>query len=92
MSATRPSEPIYRVEYDERGDLTYVVIDPVAVASESSHAEIGPLNDVLDPEALCELFGPRTDGLGRSGGVISFELDGYRVVIDAAEREISVYG
>lgn len=91
MNINSPHELIHRIEYDEREDLAFVVIDAVATASGSTHAEIGPLNDVLDPEALCDLFGPRADGLGRSGGTISFRFDGYRVVIDAATREVGVY-
>lgn len=91
MNVNYPSEPIHRLEYDDREDLAFVVIDAVAIASGSPHAEIGPLNDVLDPEALCDLFASRADGQGRSGGVISFRLDGYRVVIDAATREVRVY-
>ncbi|KYH27658.1 hypothetical protein HAPAU_03260 [Halalkalicoccus paucihalophilus] len=91
VNITYPSEPVHRTEYDDREDLSFVVIDAVAIASGSSHAEIGPLNDVLGPEALCDLFAPRTNGQGRSGGVISFHLDGYRVVIDAATREVRVY-
>ncbi|MDL5361876.1 HalOD1 output domain-containing protein [Halalkalicoccus sp. NIPERK01] len=92
MNAERTTQPVHRIEYDEREDLAFVVVDAVAIASESSHAEIGPLNDVLDPEALCELFGPRADGRSRAGGTVSFHLDGYRVTVDAAEREVLVYG
>lgn len=92
VNTNYPHEPTHRTEYDTYEDLAFVVIDAVAIASGTPHAEIGLLNDVLDPEALCELFGPKAGGQGRSGGVVSFHLDDYRVVIDAAVREVLVYG
>lgn len=91
MSVSYPSKLVYRTEYEEHADLAFVVIDAVAIAAKSSHAEVGPLNDVLDPDALCELFDSRADGRGRSGGTVSFQFDGYRVTIDATTREVLVY-
>ncbi|ADJ16152.1 HalOD1 output domain-containing protein [Halalkalicoccus jeotgali] len=92
MNANSPPDLIHRVEYDDREDLAFTVIDAVARASGLPHAEIGPLNDVLDPEALCDLFGPRADGQRRTGGTVSFGFEGYQVTIDAVEREVLVYG
>lgn len=92
MTLNRHSDLIHRTEYDQTEDLAFVVVDAVAIAAEASHAEIGPLNDVIDPEALCELFSPRPDGRDRLGGTISFRLDGYRVTVDATESEVRVYG
>lgn len=91
MVADRRTELVHRVRYSGEIDLAFAVIDAVATISDSPPDEIGPLNDVLDPEALCELFGPTADGRVRLGGTISFELDGYRIAVDAAENEIEIY-
>lgn len=91
MTANQHSELAHRVEYDERSDLSFVVLEAVATISSSSIAEIGPINDVIDPEALCELFAPRADGQARHGGTVSFRFEECRVEIDAASREVLVY-
>lgn len=91
MTPDHHSELAHRIEYDDEEDLAFVVIEAVATISEESPATIGPINDVLDPEALCELFAPRGDGKRRAGGVVSFHLGGYRVTVDAAANEVLVY-
>jgi hypothetical protein len=91
MTPDQHNELAHRIEYDDEKDLAFVVIEAVATISESSPDSIGPINDVLDPEALCELFAPRGDGKRRTGGSISFHLDGYRVTVDAAGNEVLVY-
>lgn len=91
MTPRQHSELVHRLEYDEGEDLSFVVIETVAAISDASPAEIGPINDVLDPEALCELFGPRADGRARAGGIVSFRFEGYRVEIRAAAGEVLVY-
>lgn len=92
MSASRHDRPTHRVEYEESDELPFVVVSAVATVSSSSIAEIGPINDIIDPEALCDLFATRPDGRTRVGGRISFRLDGYRVDVDANSREVLVYG
>lgn len=82
---------VLRTEYEEDDDLPFVVVSAVAAVSSASIAEVGPLNDVLDPEALCELFGSRPDGRTRAGGRIAFRLEGYLVEIDAGDRVVVVY-
>jgi hypothetical protein len=91
MTPDQHSKLAHRIEYDDEEDLAFVVIEAVATISESAPDAIGPINDVLDPEALCELFAPRGDGKQRTGGSISFHLDGYGVTVDAAGNEVLVY-
>ncbi|WP_122090545.1 HalOD1 output domain-containing protein [Halalkalicoccus subterraneus] len=91
MRPRQGGEPVHSVEYDEDEDLSFVVIETVAAVSGVPPGAIGPIGDVLDPEALCDLFGPRADGRARTGGVVSFRLEDYRVEIDAAACELLVY-
>lgn len=91
MTLHRRDRLVLRTEYEENDDLSFVVVSAVAGISSASIDEIGPINDVLDPEALCELFGPRPDGRTRAGGRISFRLEGYLIEIDAVDRELFVY-
>lgn len=92
MSASQYDDPAHRVEYEDSDELPFVVASAVATVSSSSVTEIGPINEIVDPEALCELFATRPDGRRRAGGRISFRLDGYRIVVDANDREELVYG
>lgn len=92
MTLHRRDRLVLRTEYEEDDDLPFVVVSAVARASSSPIVEIGPINDVLDPEALCELFGSRPDGRTRAGGRISFRLEDYLIEVDATEREIRVFG
>ncbi len=88
--AVRPrGEPAYRRSYED--DVGLAVIEAVATVDDSSPTEIGPLNDVLDPEALDDLFGSTHDGRARAGGVIRFVFEGRPIVIDSACREVVVY-
>ncbi|MFC6904943.1 HalOD1 output domain-containing protein [Halalkalicoccus tibetensis] len=91
MSVSQHDEPAHRVEYEESDELSFVVVSAVAAVSSSSITEIGPINDIVDPEALCELFATRPDGQARDGGRVSFRLDGYPIEIDADSREVLVY-
>lgn len=88
--AVRPrGEPAHRRTYED--DVCLAVIEAVAAVDDSPPTEIGPLNDVLDPEALDDLFGSTCDGRARPGGVIRFVFEGRPVVVDSACRKVVVY-
>lgn len=91
MRSNQDGEPVHRVEYDDEADLSFVVIESTAAVSGVSTDAIAPINDVLDSEALCDLFRPRADGRMRSGGTVSFRFEGYRIEIDTTEREVLIY-
>ncbi len=41
------------------------------------------LYDSIDPDALDSLFRPRHDGTPRTGGTLSFPIDGYLVTVES---------
>ncbi|AGB17672.1 hypothetical protein Halru_3106 [Halovivax ruber XH-70] len=62
-----------------RDELVVSIVDAVAAASGCEPAELQPLHDVVDPDALQALFA----GAGRSTGRIRFAYGEYTVVVDA---------
>ncbi|MFC6904942.1 HalOD1 output domain-containing protein [Halalkalicoccus tibetensis] len=81
--------PVACVPYEE--DATLAVIDAVSAATDRSPAEIGPLNDVIDPDALNEVFGPTCDDRRRTGGWVRFPFEGFSVVVDGGRQEVRLY-
>lgn len=58
------------------------VIDAVADAADVDPADLGtPLYDVIDPDALDNLFSDRHNGMPRANGHVSFSLLGYDVTV-----------
>lgn len=73
------------------GDATLAVIDAVSAAADRPPGEIGPLNDVIDPDALNDVFGSTRDDRRRTGGWIRFPFEGFSVVVDGERREVRLY-
>lgn len=45
--------------------------------------EYQPLHDVVDPQALDELFTPKADGSPRGPGHVSFTFCGYEITVES---------
>ncbi|MHC3437059.1 HalOD1 output domain-containing protein [Natrialbaceae archaeon A-gly3] len=45
--------------------------------------EYQPLHDIIDPQALDELFMPKADGSLRGSGQVSFTFCGYDVTVES---------
>lgn len=82
-------EPTACLPYED--DVCFAVVDAVSAVTGDAPAEIGPLNDTVDPDALDRLFGPTDDGRSREGGRLQFPFEGLSVVIDGAQREVRIY-
>lgn len=65
--------------------LSFAVVEAVATCEDVSEGNLPPLADVINPEALDELFEPRADGSPRRGGMVRFEYCGHTVVVDDGE-------
>lgn len=67
------------------------IVTAIAETEGVDPLEMDPLYDVLDPDALDGLFGSRTDGTPRRGGVcVEFRLNGYTVSL-SSDRRIHVW-
>jgi len=75
------------MEYDigSNESVTSAVTRAVSAVEGREPCSLQPLADVLDPDALDELFAPRPGGRSRTGGRISFIYSDCRVSIDNGE-------
>lgn len=83
-SITTEDGPAFRTTYDRSSEtpLSIVVVDTVeAVLGETATLE--PLYEVVDPDALDQLFQPKADGTPRPGGELTFTYSGCEVIVRA---------
>ncbi|MFC6731909.1 HalOD1 output domain-containing protein [Haladaptatus sp. GCM10025893] len=57
------------------------IMDAVASIAEKSVSELGPLNDIIDPDALDALFSAQPDGRPRGTGYIHFAIQNFEVSV-----------
>ncbi|UPW00975.1 hypothetical protein M0R88_02475 [Halorussus gelatinilyticus] len=57
------------------------VVAAVSAASESDPADIEPLAEAIDPDAVDALFADHYDGTPRGTGYVQFAYAGYDVVV-----------
>lgn len=71
----------YRATYSDPNEVSTTVILSVAQALDAEVLSLPPLNDVVDPDALNALFGPRGDGVPRTGGQVNFVVADCEVTV-----------
>lgn len=62
------------------------VVTAVSALTGTDPMELEPLYDVVDVDALDDLFAPKANGSPRSGGTISFTYCGCRVTVENSEQ------
>lgn len=65
----------------QQSSISYGVVNEVAQAKGVEPAELRPLHDVIDPDALESLF-DETDGARLREGHVSFSYEGFLVHIE----------
>ncbi len=86
-ASTSQSRSVYRVEHDpdDAAALSTTVIHALADCMGIDVTDCRfSLYDAVDPDALDALFRPRHDGTPRTGGLLSFPVDGYYVTVDSS--------
>jgi hypothetical protein len=75
------------MEYDIGSDesVSSAVVRAVSAVEDREPCSLQPLADVLNPDALDELFTSRPGGRSRTGGRIAFVYSNCRVTIDNGE-------
>lgn len=73
----------YEIGPDE--SVSVAVVRAVSAVEDRDPMSLRPLTEVLDPDALDSLFGPRGNGDPRPGGSLSFVYSECRVTVDNGE-------
>lgn len=60
-------------------EITEAIIDQTNLTRD----DLPPLYDVIDPDALENVFAPRMNGAARPNGRVVFQYAGYRVTVHA---------
>ena len=76
-----------RIDVSHRTPPSQAVVEAVADAEGVPPEALCPpeyetLHDVVDPQALDELFAPKATGIERNPGRVSFEFCGYVVTVE----------
>lgn len=76
--------PGFRTTYNRSSGrpLSIVVVDAVEAALDRA-TELEPLYDIVDPDALDQLFQHKSDGTPRPGGELTFAYSGCEVTVRA---------
>lgn len=83
-SITTEDGPGFRTIHDRSSGrpLSIVVVDAVEAALDGATTP-EPLYDVVDPDALDQLFQPKSDGTPRPGGELTFAYSGCEITVRA---------
>ena len=75
------------MEYEIGPDETVhtAVVCAVSDVKGVDYRSLPPLGDVIDPDSIHELFGPRSNGTIRRGGRLSFVYSNCHVTVDNGE-------
>jgi hypothetical protein len=79
-SSNTPSTSTHRHDASQQ-PVTEQIVAAIADTADTSHRELPPLYEVIDPDALDRLFTPTYDGDTRSDGRVRFAYAGYEVVV-----------
>lgn len=79
---------VTRYTFGESIRPSVAVVEAVATATGYGPYDVPPLYEVIDPDALDDLFSPKRDGTPRRAGRVTFRLAGCNVTV--RHREIVV--
>lgn len=65
----------------DEAPISYRIVAEVAAAADADPADLRPLHDVIDPDALESLF-DSTDGAALEEGYVSFTYEGFLVRVE----------
>lgn len=73
-------------EHQTSTSLAYAVLEAIAEREDTDVADLPPLHERIDPDALDQLFAATYDGTTRGGGHVRFSYAGYVVTVHSEER------
>lgn len=68
-------------DWDESRSLSLAVLDALEASTDTDVQELGPLNDIVDADALDTLFSPTSNGGPRGPGYVTFEIGDHVVTV-----------
>ena len=88
--APETTDDEYLLEYQWSGatPASVGVIEGASALLETPPERLRPLYEVVDPDALNALFGPRFDGRARTEGHVTFQYVGLDVTVHADGRVV----
>ena len=69
--------------------LSLEITETIIAHTDRTRDDLPPLYDVIDPDALENVFSPRMNGAARPNGRVVFQYAGYRVTVHA-NRTITI--
>ena len=71
------------VDYDwsESRPVSIAVLEALEVSTGRGPETFGPLNDIIDVDALDNLFTPTASGEGRGPGYVTFEIEDHSATV-----------
>lgn len=85
-SEARSSEPRLTFDWTDPESLSQAVVQAIARVSGDDPVSIDPLYDVIDPDSLNALFDGKRGFGGGASGRVTFDYNGYEVVVQADGR------
>lgn len=77
------TDPMAESSAEGTGSISSEVVLAVARATDSDPTELDSLYDVVDPDALDQLFQPQLNGTQRGVGRVTFSINGCEVTVQA---------
>lgn len=78
------SEAVYR-QFDPQVDsVVDEVLAAVAGARDLDLTESAPIAEVVDPDALEDLFAPIANGLSDVAGYVAFTYEGLKIIVESS--------
>ena len=77
--------PVYRRRFDAQQphSMSLAVVEAIESVLDAEDVNNRSLYDIVDPDALDALFGPRSDGLPRTRGSVTLPLADHEVRVHA---------
>lgn len=67
--------------WDESRPISIAVLEALEASTGKDPRSLGPLNDIVDVDALDNLFTPTGSGSERGPGYVTFEIEGHSATV-----------
>lgn len=82
----RHSKPFDERQIEDSDGVAETIVSAISAITDTDPVEMDPIHEVVDVDALEDLFGPTAGGTPRSGGIVSFSYAGCAVTVEGTDR------